>query len=65
MSPVGKGPLWLSILAETFWLVQTSEINMHHASRECPVIIAAGLTGGVGSYEVLETAPNCTQGDPP
>jgi hypothetical protein len=33
MSPLGKGPIWLSILAETFWPVQTFEINMHHAFR--------------------------------
>jgi hypothetical protein len=32
MSPLGKGPIWLAILAETFWLVQVSEINMHHTS---------------------------------
>jgi hypothetical protein len=34
MSPLGKGPIWLAILAETFWLVQVSEINMHHASKK-------------------------------
>ena len=33
MSPLGKGPIWLSILAETFWPVQAFEINMHHASK--------------------------------
>lgn len=36
----------------------------HQGKRQCPGIITEGLPGSIGSDEVLETAPNCAQGDP-